>query len=61
MRTQIGSKEEIEKRLDCIMGVLVRTVELKAQKRKRSPFTKRWWNKELSGLGARARQLGRVS
>lgn len=60
-RTRIGTKEEMEERLGDIMDALTRTVEAKVQRRRGSPYTKRWWSEELSRMRARARKLGRES
>ncbi|KAG5351149.1 hypothetical protein C0989_007719 [Termitomyces sp. Mn162] len=58
-KTRVNLKEEIEERLDRIMDTLKKTVEAKVQRRQETPYGKRWWNKDMSRMRAKAQVLGR--
>ncbi|KAF5384810.1 hypothetical protein D9615_000965 [Tricholomella constricta] len=58
---EITTEEELNERLDELVGALQKTIESKVPEKKQSPHMKRWWSRELTDARRTVKRLGRDS
>jgi len=55
---ELNSKEELLEALDKLKAAITRTIDKVVPRRKPSPYTKRWWTKELEKARKKVKKMG---
>lgn len=58
---EIRSEAELEERVEAISNGILATIDRKVSKARPSPYSKRWWTKELKKEKALTNKLGKLS